>query len=251
MYDRLKKVLPILLVMIVVVFSVLYFFIGRQYGVKYQDALYFLSSEGDTTVYSAKVDGQPASFTVEKDTVTYFWGNTVYGPYSIRKDPTAAPGGEWEYLDLIGVEIREGDSILFRGGYTEDLFLFIREDGAPDSGLFHVTYSVNGVERDADGNVVDPHQPKPSTLIRFSQLPEADAHRGSLMYWFFGLLTAGIAVLLIKFDDALFRWDLHFRIRNPANAEPSDWEIFSRIFSWIAFTLLSLGLFIAGLVIIN
>ena len=250
MYDRLKKILPIVLIVIAAVFSVLYFFIGRQYGVEYQDALYFPATEGNTMVYSAKVDGQSASFTVEGNTVTYRWGDTVYGPYTIRKDPTAAPGGEWEYLDLIGVEIREEDSILFRGGYADDLFLFIREDGKPESSsLFHVTY--NGVEHDADGNVVDPHQPSLSTLIRFSQLPKADAHRGSLMYWFFGLLTAGIAALLLKFDDTLFRWDLSFRIRNPEYAEPSDWEIFSRIFSWIAFTLLSLGLFIAGLVIIN
>ena len=250
MYDRLKKILPIVLIVIVAVFSVLYFFIGRQYGVEYQDALYFPATEGDTTVYSAKVDGQSASFMVEGNTVTYHWGDTVYGPYTVHEDPTAAPGGEWESLDLIGVEIREEDSILFRGGYADDLFLFIREDGKPESSsLFHVTY--NGVEHDADGNVVDPHQPSLSTIIRFSQLPKADAHRGSLMYWFFGLLTAGIAALLLKFDDTLFRWDLSFRIRNPEYAEPSDWEIFSRIFSWIAFTLLSLGLFIAGLVIIN
>ena len=251
MYDRLKKILPIVLIVIAAVFSALYFFIGRRYGVEYQDALYFLNSEGGATVYSAKVDGQSASFTVEGNTVTYRWGDTVYGPYTIRKDPTAAPGGEWEYLDLIGVEIREEDSILFRGGYTEDLFLFIREDGEPDSDLFHVTYSVNSVEHDADGNVVDPHRPSLSTLIRFSQLPQADTHRGSLMYWFFGLLTAGIAALLIRFDDTLFRLHLSFRVKYPEDAEPSDWEIFSRIFSWIAFTLLSLALFIAGLVIIN
>lgn len=251
MYDRLKKILPIVLIVIAAVFSVLYFFIGRQYGVEYQDALYFPATEGDTTVYSAKVDGQSASFTVEGNTVTYHWGDTVYGPYTVREDPTAAPGGEWESLDLIGVEIREEDSILFRGGYTEDLFLFIREDGEPDSDLFHVTYSVNGVEHDADGNVVDPHQPSLSTLIRFSQPPEADAHRGNSLMWFLGLFLAGIAALLIKFDDTLFRLHLSFRVKYPEDAEPSEWEIFSRIFSWIAFTLLSLGLFIAGLVMIS
>lgn len=251
MYDRLKKILPIVLIVIVAVFSVLYFFIGRQYGVEYQDALYFPATEGNITVYSAKVDGQSASFTVEANTVTYHWGDTVYGPYTIREDPTAAPVVEWEYPNLIGVEIREGDSVLFRGGYTENLSLLIGEDDEFDSSISHVTYSVNGVERDAEGNVVDPHQPSLFTILRFSQLPEADAHRGSLMYWFFGLLTAGIAALLIKFDDTLFRWDLSFRIRNPEYAEPSDWEIFSRIFSWIAFILLSLGLFIAGLVMIN
>lgn len=251
MYDRLKKILPIVLIVIVAVFSVLYFFIGRRYGVEYQDALYFPATEGNTMVYSAKVDGQSASFTVEKDIVTYDWGDTVYGPYTVREDPTAAPGGEWESLDLIGVEIREEDSILFRGGYTEDLFLFIREDGEPDSDLFHVTYSVNGVEHDADGNVVDPHQPSLSTLIRFSQPPEADAHRGNSLMWFLGLFLAGIAALLIKFDDTLFRLHLSFRVKYPEDAEPSEWEIFSRIFSWIAFTLLSLGLFIAGLVMIS
>ncbi|OUN23953.1 hypothetical protein B5G34_02395 [Flavonifractor sp. An82] len=182
MYDRLKKVLLILLVVILVVFSVLYFFIGRQYGVKYQDALYFPSSEEDTTVYSAKGGGQPASFTVQGDTVTYRWRDTVYGPYTIREDPTAAPVVEWEYPKLIGVEIREEDSILFRGGYTENLSLLIGEDDEFDSSISHFTYSVNGVERDADGNVVAPHQPSLKTLIRFSQLPKADAHRGSLMY---------------------------------------------------------------------
>ncbi|OUN84429.1 hypothetical protein B5G06_05150 [Flavonifractor sp. An52] len=251
MYDRLKKILPIVLIVIVAVFSVLYFFIGRQYGVEYQDALYFPAMEGDTMVYSANVDGQSASFTVEGNTVTYHWGDTVCGPYTVHEDPTAAPGGEWESLDLIGVEIREEDSFLFRGGYTEDLFLFIREDGEPDSDLFHVTYSVNSVEHDADGNVVDPHRPSLSTLIRFSQLPQADAHRGNSLMWFLGLFLAGIAALLIKFDDTLFRLHLSFRVKYPEDAEPSEWEIFSRIFSWIAFTLLSLGLFIAGLVIIS
>ena len=69
--------------------------------------------------------------------------------------------------------------------------------------------------------------------------------------WFLGLFLAGIAALLIKFDDTLFRLHLSFRVKYPEDAEPSEWEIFSRIFSWIAFTLLSLGLFIAGLVMIS
>ena len=251
MYDRLKKILPIVLIVIVAIFSVLYLFIGRQYGVKYQDALYFPSSEEDTTVYSAKVGGQPASFTVQGNTVTYRWGDTVYGPYTIREDPTAAPVVEWEYPNLIGVEIREEDSILFRGGHTEDLFLFIREDGEPASDLFHVTYSVNGVEYDAEGNVVAPHQPSLKTLIRFFHLPEADAHRGSLMYWFFGLLIAGITALLIRFDDTLFRLHLSFRVKHPEDADPSDWELTSRVLSWLAFTVFSFGVFIAGLMIIS
>lgn len=251
MYDRLKKILPIVLIVIVAVFSVLYFFIGRQYGVEYGGALYFLHSEGDTTVYSAKVDGQSASFTVQGSTVTYNWGSTVYGPYTIREDPTAAPGGEWEYLDLTGVEIREADNILFRGGYTEDLFLFIQENGEPDPDRFHITYSVNGVERDANGNVVDPHEPNLSTIIRFSQLPEADAHRGNLLFWVLGLVCAGLAAVFIRFDDAIFRFNLSFRVKYPEDAEPSDWELLSRIFGWLLFIVLAFVSFIAGLIIIS
>ena len=251
MYDRLKKILPIVLIVIAAVFSILYFFIGRQYGVAYQDTLYFPVTEGDTTVYSAKADGQPASFTVQGDTVTYRWGDTVYGPYTIREDPTAAPGGEWESLDLIGVELRAGDSVLFRGGYTEDQLLLIREDGQPESGLFHATYSVNGVIHDADGNVVDPHQPGLSAIIRFSQLPEPDTHRGNPILWVLGLVNAGLALVFIRFDDAIFRFNLSFRVKYPEDAEPSDWELLSRVFGWLFFTVLALVSFIAGLILIS
>ena len=116
MYDRLKKTLPIVLIVIVAVFSLLYFFIGRQYGVEYQDALYFPATEGDTMVYSAKVDGQSASFTVEGNTVTYHWGDTVYGPYTVREDPTAAPGGEWRSDQLHSLKCQKPpEGISLRG----------------------------------------------------------------------------------------------------------------------------------------
>lgn len=251
MYNRLKKVLPILLFALVVVFSVLYFFLGRQYGVAYGDALYFPATEGDTTVYSAKADGQPASFTVHGDTVTYRWGDTVYGPYTVREDPSAAPGGQWASMDFTGVEVTEGDTVLFRGGYTADLALLIGEDGESASDLFHVTYSVNGMEHDADGNMVDPHQPSLKTLIRFSQLPQPDAHRGNTLMWSLGLFLAVVAFLLIRFDDAIFRLNLFFRIRHPEDAEPSDWEITGRVLGWLAFTALSFGVFLAGLIMIS
>lgn len=92
MYDRLKKILPIVLIVIVVVFSVLYFFIGRQYGIEYQDALYFPAMEGNTTVYSAKVDGQPASFTIQGSTVTYDWGGHGLRPLYHPQRPHCRPG---------------------------------------------------------------------------------------------------------------------------------------------------------------
>lgn len=251
MYNRLKKVLPILLFALVVVFSVLYFFLGRRYGVAYGDALYFPATEGDTTVYSAKADGQPASFTVHGDTVTYRWGDTVYGPYTVREDPTAVPGGEWASFQLTGVEVRKEDQLLFRGGCDWALNLLIKEDGQPYSAFQDVTYSVNGVTYDTDGNPVDPHEPSLRTLIRFSQLPQPDAHRGNTLMWSLGLFLAVVAFLLIRFDDAIFRLNLFFRIRHPEDAEPSDWELAGRVLGWLAFTALSFGVFLAGLIMIS
>lgn len=251
MYDRLKKILPIVLIVIVVVFSILYFFIGRQYGVEYQDALYFPATEGDTTVYSAKVDGQPASFTIQGSTVTYNWGDTVYGPYTIRKDPTAAPGGEWSRSAPNGVEITLDGQLLFRGGYSSDCNLMVQEDGQVYSGLWELTYSVNGVTYDMDGNPVDPHKPSLSILLSFFQLPEPDAHRGNPIFWVLGLVCAGLAVVFIRFDDAIFRFNLSFRVKYPEDAEPSDWELLSRIFGWLLFTVLAFVSFMAGLIIIS
>lgn len=251
MYDRLKKVLPILLLALVVVFSVLYFFLGRRYGVAYSDALYFPATEGTATVYSAKADGQPASFTVQGDTVTYRWGDAVYGPYTVQEDPAALPGGKWASFQLTGVEVRKEGQLLFRGGCDQALNLLIKEDGQPYSAFQYVTYSVNGFTYDTDGNPVDLHEPSLRTLIRFSQLPQPDAHRGNPLMWSLGLFLAVVAFLLIRFDDAIFRLNLSFRIRHPEDAEPSDWEIAGRVLGWLAFAVLSFGVFLAGLIMIS
>lgn len=252
MCNRVQKVLLILLAVMVVVFSVLYLIISRQSGVKHQDSLYFPAPQGDSMVYTAKVDGQTSSFTVESDsTVTYRWGDTVYGPYMVRQDSTAAPGGEWADIDLTGIEIREGDTVLFRGGYNPpDANLMIQEDGEWYSGSLGATYTVDSVTYDGDDNLVDVYSPDLFDILYFSQKPEANAHRGDVIFWFLGLFFAGIAALSIRFADALFRFDLSFRIRNPDSVEPSDWELFSRVLSWIVLIVVSFGVFVAGLILI-
>lgn len=252
MCNRLQKVLLILLAVMVVVFSVLYLIISRQSGVKHQDNLYFPAPQGDSMVYTAKVDGQTASFTVENDgTVTYRWGDTVYGPYTVRQDPTAVPGGEWADIGLTGIEILEGDAILFRGGYNPPgANLIIQEDGEWYSGSFGVVYTVDNATYDGDGDLVDVHRPDLFDILIFSQKPETDAHRGDAIFWFLGLFAAGMAALSIRFADAIFRFDLSFRIRNPDSVEPSDWELFSRVLSWIVLIVVSFGVFVAGLILI-
>ena len=43
---------------------------------------------------------------------------------------------------------------------------------------------------------------------------------------------------------------LFFRVKHPEDAEPSDWELVSRVLSWIGLTAVSFGVFMAGLILI-
>ena len=68
--------------------------------------------------------------------------------------------------------------------------------------------------------------------------------RGSFGLFFLG---APVCVRSILYADVLFRWNLHFLIRYPENAEPSDWKLFSRWIGWIVPTIAALVVFILGL----
>ena len=51
----------------------------------------------------------------------------------------------------------------------------------------------------------------------------------------------------ILFTDELYRFHLAFRVRNPKTAEPSDWEIAGRYFSWTFMPIAACAIFILGL----
>ena len=88
MFQKVRKVLMILLAGMVLLFSILYLILGRFYYLEYQDTMFSRSTDGENTVYTAKVDGEAAVLTVGPDgTVTYRWGDTVYGPYAPGEEP--------------------------------------------------------------------------------------------------------------------------------------------------------------------
>ena len=47
------------------------------------------------------------------------YGDKIYGPYTVTEDPDARPDSELSRY-LTGVEVRCGDTILFRGGVMEN-----------------------------------------------------------------------------------------------------------------------------------
>ena len=237
----------ILLLALALVFAVIYRVSIARVGFLYQDKIFVPSEENGVTVYSGKISGEPAQFTVSEDkAVSFHCGEKTYGPYTVTEDPTALSEEDFS-VGMTGVEIREGEKLVFRGGFWrsgEDYWLR-RQDGSMD--LSEVTYVVNdGVQRDANGNVIDPLEPSLSDILRLVYGPEL-THKGSWLAWFSAVFISLLNAGSILYADELFHWNLSFQIRNAETAEPSDWELMERYLSWTALTIGVLVIYIVGL----
>ena len=244
-----KGILLLLLVM-TAVFAVLYHVNVSRVGVLYNDKIFVPAEENGATVYSGKLDGTPSEFTVsgDKTSVTFRCGDTVYGPYTIKEDPSALADLEFCPSDMLGVELYDGETLLFRGGFwpSGDFTQLFRAEGSPgdDLGIYHVVE--DGVMMDADGNVVDPMKPDTADILRIALAPEL-THKGDWLVWFGAVCISLLNAATILYEDELFRWNLSFQIRNVENAEPSEWEMLSRYLSWMVLTGMALVIYILGL----
>ena len=246
--NRYQKGILIFMLAMVLVFAVVYLKTISQVGFEYKNSILVPSQENGSTVYSGKIQDQPAHFTVSEDnTVTFQHGDKIYGPYIVKEDPAAIPKNEELSDHMVGVELRQGESILFRGGIFEhgDILWLYNEDGTLDNISFSYVTS-DGVERDENGNVIDPVKPSASTILELINDPEL-VHKGEWSAWFGAVVICIINGVYILFADELFRWNLAFQIRNADRAEPSDWEIAGRYIGWTAMAIMALVIFIMGL----
>ena len=246
--DWYQRGILILLLALALVFAVIYRVRIARVGFLYQDKIFVPSEENGVTVYSGKISGEPAQFTVSEDkAVSFHCGEKTYGPYTVTEDPTALPEVEIEREGMTGVEIREGEKLVFRGGFWrsgEDYWLH-NEDG--DMELFEIFYTTDdGVMRDANGNAVDPLEPALSDILRLVYGPEL-THKGSWLAWFGAVFISLLNAGSILYADELFHWDLSFQIRNAETAEPSDWELMKRYLGWTALTIAVLVIYLVGL----
>ncbi len=247
--NRYQKGVLILMLVMAITFFVVYSMTISRVGFAYKDTILVPNRENGSTVYSGKLMGQPARFTVSEDkTVVFQHGDRTFGPYTAKEDPTAIPRDNEMAGAMTGIELLEGDSVLFRGGVQEfaDGYWLYNEDGTLNNlGIdYHVT--VGGIERDENGNVVDPVEPSALTILNLMNGPEL-THKGEWLAWFGAVAICVLNALLILFADELFRWNLRFQIRDADRAEPSDLEIVGRYFSWTALTIMALVIFIMGL----
>ena len=249
--DRYQKGILLIMLVMVLVFAVTYPVIISRVGFEYKDKIFVPSQENGSTVYSAKLYGQQARFTVSADkTVVFQHGDTTYGPYTVKEDPTAIPKNEENAKYMTGVEIRQEGRIMFRGGAMKmrDSYWLYNEDGSFESIKFYYTTS-DGFERDENGNIINPVEPSASTILELTNDPQL-THKGEWGIWFLAVFLCILNAVSILFADEWFRWNLRLRIRNVYLAEPSDWEIVGRYISWAVIMIMAFVTFVMGLVLI-
>lgn len=225
-----------------VVFTPIYSVVSSREGFEYKDTMLYPSLDGDTTVYSGKLNGKETSFTVTVDkTVTFQYGDISFGPYSVREDPTAIPAHLDIASQMTGIEIQQEERVFFRGGV-------FRSGGksvlVPEDGTGRLT--VQGVTYDAQGNIIDRMTPQASAILEVAEGPELTTH-GDWKAYFYCVAASVLTVASILYADELFRRKLSWHIQNVHDAEPSDWELFSRYTIWTIMPVTILILYIAGL----
>lgn len=231
-----QRIMLLLQLFLILLFLILYATLGMQQVIRYNGALLRCRTQGDATTYSGKLNGQKVVFTVSPGPVVEFRaGETLYGPYTILEDPTAVPQEHERAEHLHGVEVRKGDQLLFRGAYSH-------------LGILPILYSENGSVFYSGVKVhySDDLKPNAADILRVALEPDP-ARRGNWYLWWLGVFVCVACAVLILYADKLFRWNLRFIIRDPEDAEPSDWALFSRWVGWIVLTIFALVLFIMGL----
>ena len=118
-------------------------------------------------------------------------------------------------------------------------------DGITKKDFADFTDLLNALKSGAiDGYVAEEPTALEVLALLIDMQPE---HKGQWSVGALALLICVMTAASILYADELFRWGLSFRVRDPEAAEPSDWELASRYFTWIALPMIALAMFIMGL----
>ena len=236
-----QKFILVVLMGMILAFSAAYPIVMSREGFEYGGSLLIRSEENGNTVYSGRLRGAPAAFTVASDnTVGFRYGDTTYGPYAAKEDPTAvtdALPAEFSRSETVGVELRCGEEVIFRGSKVRfgSGFLLFDENGERER---PITDLDTREERMA---------PSVYTVLELMDGPEL-THRGHALGWFGGTAVCLLTGIGILFADELFRWGLKFMIADPEHAEPADWELARRHISWTILPILALIVYLTALI---
>ena len=231
---------------IVLLFSILYPMTLAKIGYNYKGSILVPTEENGNKIYTGIVDGNRVKFVVSNEKVEFYCKDKSYGPYTLKEDSMAIPNNHSFSTSMKGIEIKEKDIVIFRGGVLPmgDDFWLYRQDGEP----YYMIHGVmsDGTEIDEYGNPIDKMKPSLVTIIELVNGPEL-THKGYGFAWFVGVIICILNMVSILYADEIFRFNLSFTISNAEHVEASDWEIIGRYFRWILFTILALFIFVIGL----
>ena len=213
--------------------------IGQQWVISYHDSTLRYQTEGDTTVYSGKADGRKIKYVVSHGSVVEFWlDGALDSTYTVTEDSTAIPQTEetarFDQDFFTGVEIRKGDEVWFRGAYSPYSSSWLLDE---EGNNLAISISF--------GTESSKPEPAPGGILYIAREPESE-RRGRLADSALGALLGIACVLLVLFEEQLYRWQMSFRMRRPEQAEPTEWESLSHWVSWIMLTSVAVLLYAMG-----
>lgn len=243
-----QKFILILLLVMVVFFAVVYRKTIFTVGYLYENEILVPSQDNGNTIYSGKIDGKQAKFIVTKENaVEFYYGDKVYGPYTVTEDETAIPEEEALAEFMKGIEIRCKEQIIFRGGVRDQgsHLLFYGDGGNVNVGLSYAEMVANKALAQNGANA-DPMEPTKHTIYELVTGPDL-IHKGIWGVWCAGVVVSLVIAISILFADELFRLRLRYYIRDVEDAEPSTWEMTIRYTTWTASIIIIVAIYVLGL----
>ena len=233
-----RRILLIAQLLMILGFAVALSVVRGRPGFAYGDAVLLPHAEGEDTVYAGRVDGERAAFTVSPDgRVGYTWGDFVYGPYTVREDPSAVPEEyDWTLAWRSGRGIKSSS-----GAGTPDRHIprSSRRRARPIKGTSLSPPYTATARRRSTPLTESPLQRRTSTPLARLVLDPALRRRGSVSLFLLVTLLAALNLAAICFPNAFFRLSLWGHVKNLEEAEPSDYYLFCTHVGWLLLAVIA------------
>lgn len=237
-----RRVLLMVLAALAAGFTLIYLILGFRRGIWYQKSFLSRTEREGNTLYAGNVQGRDTTFTVTPaGQVTLRVNEETYGPFTVTEHGTVTSGQSVYHR----VTLTEGDKVIYEGRFPTDLGDYwlegetgsIRTGDGTRSGYYgrDLIYGTEGWKEQLYG----------LTVSLVAEPPVIS--RVNWAFYLLGLLAIVATAATVIWEDAIYRFELSFRVRDPESVEPSDWELTGRWIGWGSGIGVSLLLFFMGL----